>query len=75
MNTFARLAGTIALLLMALVGLLMSLCGGVFTVVTLDSREMAGIFVISIPSLLAGLAALWIACRKLRRRLVRPPAG
>ena len=74
MSAFWKIVGTIALLLMAVVGLLMSLCGGAFTVSNLGG-EMSGLLVISIPSLVSGILVVWIACRKLSRRLGRPPGS
>lgn len=68
MNTFLKVLGTIGLLLLGLVGLLMSLCGGIFTISALGGGEMAGFLVISIPSLVLGLAGLVFAARRLRRR-------
>ena len=68
MNTFLKVLGTIGLLLLGLVGLLMSLCGGVFTVSALGGGEMTGFLVLSIPSLVLGLTGLVFAARRLRRR-------
>jgi len=73
MSSIGKVVGTIALLLMALVGLAMSLCGGVFTASSIGNPGMLSLLVFSIPSLLFGLAVLWIACRRLRGRLDRPP--
>jgi hypothetical protein len=75
MSTLGRTLGTIALMLAALAGLLMSLCGGVFTISGFGVREMAGVLVISIPSLLLGLAVLWLAGRRLRARRGRRPGS
>jgi hypothetical protein len=73
MSSIGKVVGTIALLLLALVGLAMSLCGGVFTVTSMGASGMVGLLVFSIASLVAGLAVLWIACRRLRGRLGGPP--
>ena len=74
MKTFGKVVGTIVLLLMAVVGLLMSLCGGAFTVSNLGGA-MSALLVISIPSLVSGIALVWIACRKLGRRFGKPPGS
>ena len=47
MSSFGKVAGAIALLLLAAAGLLMSLCGGVFTYASVTTREMSGVWVIS----------------------------
>jgi hypothetical protein len=75
MNTFLKVLGTIGLLLLGLVGLLMSLCGGIFTVSALGGGEMTGFLVISIPSLALGLTGLVFAARRLRRRFAAPAQG
>ena len=46
----------------------MSLCGGVMTVANFGDEYFAAIVWISVPSLLVGVALLWVAVRKLRRR-------
>lgn len=56
---------TIALLLTGLLGLTMSLCGGVVTFIGLNPNGM-DILVISIPCLLLGLWLLRFAARRLR---------
>ena len=71
MSSFGRIVGTIALTLAGAVGLIMSLCGGVFTVAGFATSGMIGALVISIPSLLIGLGLLWFAGRKLRGRFGR----
>jgi hypothetical protein len=68
MSRFTKLAGTILLALLGCAGLLMSLCGGVMTVATFGDEYFAAIVWISVPSLLVGVALLWVAVRKLRRR-------
>jgi hypothetical protein len=73
MSSFGKVVGTIALLTAAVAGLLMSLCGGVFTFAGLTAQGMSGVLVISVPSLVAGLSVVWIAARKFRDRLGRPP--
>jgi hypothetical protein len=64
-----RILGTVAALLLGLIGLLMSLCGGGFTLVAVLSgdRGMVGILAISLPSLAFGLSFVWGAM-KLKNR-------
>lgn len=64
-----RILGIVGALLLGLIGLLMSLCGGGFTLVTVLSgdRGMWGILAISLPSLAFGLSFVWGAL-KLRHR-------
>jgi len=73
MSSFGKVVGAIALLAAAAAGLAMSLCGGVFTFAGLNTREMSGILVISVPSLLAGVAVVWFATRKFIERVGKPP--
>ena len=68
MKSLGYWLATIALLLLAVVGLAMSLCGGVFTVTVFGSNGTQGALAISLPSLLIGLAVLWRASGKLRQR-------
>ncbi len=71
---------TAALLASGLVGLLMTLCGGGYTVMTLltYARPVRGddyriaVFVVSVPSLLIGGAVLWLVRRRLRELRQRP---
>ena len=71
MSSVRKVIGTLALLAVGTLGLLMSLCGGAFTITGLGTSEALGALVIAIPSLLVGLALLWFAGRKLRGRLGR----
>jgi hypothetical protein len=73
MSSFGKVVGTIALLALAAVGLLMSLCGGVVTVGGLATQGMSGILVLSVPSLLGGIAVVWFAARKALQRVRTPP--
>ena len=73
MSSFGKIVATMALLALAAVGLLMSLCGGVFTINSLTTRGMAGFLVISVPSLLAGIVVAWFATRKFVQRVRTPP--
>ena len=59
MKTYAKVTLALCLGLMGIVGLLMTLCGGFFTVVGFKG----GVLPISIPSLLAGLALIWGAIK------------
>ena len=60
-----RILGVVTALLLGLIGLLMSLCGGGFTLVALLSgdRGMVGILAISLPSLAFGLSFVWGAMK------------
>ena len=64
-----RILGIVAALLLGLIGLLMSLCGGGFTLVAVLSsdRGMLGVLAISLPSLAFGLSFVWGAM-KLKNR-------
>ena len=64
-----RMLGIVGALLLGLIGLLMSLCGGGFTLVAVLSgdRGMFGILAISLPSLAFGLSVFWGAM-KLKKR-------
>jgi hypothetical protein len=73
MSSFGKVVGAIALLLLAAAGLLMSLCGGVFTYASMTSREMSGVWVISVPSLAIGSLVAWVAIRIFLKRSGRPP--
>ena len=73
MSSFGKVVGAIALLAVAAVGLAMSLCGGVFTFAGLTAQGMSGFLVISVPSLLAGVAVVWFATRKFLERVSKPP--
>jgi hypothetical protein len=54
-------------LLLGLVGLLMSLCGGGVSLMSLGQSGAAGVLVISIPSLLLGIGFIWLCIRILGR--------
>ncbi len=73
MSSFGKVVGAIALLVVAVVGLAMSLCGGVFTFAGLTAQGMSGFLVISVPSLVAGVAVVWFATRKFLERFAKPP--
>ena len=64
-----RILGIVAALLLGLIGLSMSLCGGGFTLVAVLSsdRGMLGVLAISLPSLAFGLSFVWGAM-KLKNR-------
>jgi hypothetical protein len=73
MNSFGKVVGAIALLVVAAAGLAMSLCGGIFTFAGLATKEMSGALLISVPSLVVGVALVWFAARTLLARGARPP--
>jgi len=73
MSSFGKVVGAIALLVVAAVGLAMSLCGGVFTFAGLTTREMSGALLIAVPSLVAGVALVWFAARLLLAQAAKPP--
>ena len=76
MSMFWKVVGAIALLAAAAVGLAMSLCGGMVTFLGLTQETgMSGFLVISVPSLLGGLAVVWFATRKFVERVRTPPEG
>ncbi len=60
-----RVLGIVAALLLGLIGVLMSLCGGGFTLVAVLSgdRGMLGVLAISLPSLAFGLSFVWGAMK------------
>lgn len=73
MNSFGKVVGAIALLVVAAAGLAMSLCGGIFTFAGLATKEMSGALLISVPSLVVGVALVWFATRTLLGRAGKPP--
>lgn len=73
MSSFGKVVGAIALLVVAAVGLAMSLCGGVFTFAGLTAQGMSGFLVISVPSLVAGVAVVWFATRRFLERVAKSP--
>jgi len=56
-------------LLLGLLGLFMSLCGGGFTVMGfgLGEEGSSGVLALAVPSLLLGLGLIWLCVRILRR--------
>ena len=72
MSSPGRILATIALMIAALLGLLMSACGGAFTLAGLAQKEMIGALVISLPSLIAGVWLVWVTGRRLRVRFRGP---
>ena len=54
-------------LLLGIVGLLMSLCGGGVSLMSLGDSGAASILVMSVPSLLLGIGLIWLCVRILRR--------
>jgi hypothetical protein len=73
MSSFGKVVGSILLAALGLVGLLMSLCGGLFTLGGLLQHNMYGVLAFSIPSLVVGLLLGWIAFRGLRGKSDEPP--
>lgn len=73
MSSFGKVVGAIVLFVLAVVGLAMSVCGGVFTLTGLSAQGMSGVLMLSIPSLVAGVALVWFAARKLRAGDAKPP--
>ncbi len=65
MSKSANAVVTFLLLLAAVAGLLMSFCGGFFTLTMLGPGKPHDFLVLSVPSLVIGLLLLWLACRKL----------
>ena len=72
MTSAARVLATLGLFVAGALGLLMSLCGGAFTIAGLATSEMVGVLAISVPSLALGAGLLWFAVRKFRGRSGRP---
>ncbi len=73
MSSFGKIVVAVALLAAAVVGLAMSLCGGVFTFAGLTARGMSGFLMISVPSLIAGVAVVWFAIRRFPKHVAKPP--
>jgi hypothetical protein len=72
-----RALAIVGALILGILGLFMSLCGGGFTVMGLSEPGSAGLLVITIPSLLFGMALIWLCVRMLSRvpREPEPPAA
>ncbi len=62
-----RTLTTIVALTLGLVGLLMSLCGGGFSLMSLTAPGAGGVLVIAVPSLLLGIGLI-LACVRLLNR-------
>lgn len=54
-------------LLLGIVGLLMSLCGGGFSLMSMGDSGAAGILAMSVPSVFLGIGLIWLCVRILRR--------
>ena len=78
MSRIASIAATIGLGIAGVIGLFMSLCGGIVSAVSLGGASSdpysKAVFVISLPSLLIGLGVLWWVVLALRRRAARRAA-
>ncbi|MBI3714585.1 MAG: hypothetical protein HY255_01175 [Betaproteobacteria bacterium] len=79
MNGFAKLLVALLVGAAGLAGLLMSLCGGFFTVVAIANGKINDSTVaISVPSLLIGGAIAWVAfwylMRSTKKAFTPPPA-
>lgn len=61
-------------IILALVGLLMSSCGGIFTFASLG-QSMKGVLVIALPSLAVGVLLIWIAVKIWKGSGPKPPAA
>jgi hypothetical protein len=59
-------------LLIGMLGLFMSLCGGGLTVLSLSASGADGLLAITIPSLLLGVGLIWLCVRTLRRMPPEP---
>ncbi len=67
-----RTVTIIATLALGLVGLLMSLCGGGISLMSLSAPGAAGVLVIAVPSLLLGIGLI-LACVRLLNRIRDEP--
>ncbi len=67
-----RTLTSIAALTLGLVGLLMSLCGGGFSLMSLGYPDAAGVLVIAVPSLLLGIGFILASVRILNRKRGEP---
>ena len=61
-----RLVTILAALLLGLVGLFMSLCGGTFTVMSVSSAGNAGMLLVAVPSAAIGVFLLVVTYRIFR---------
>jgi hypothetical protein len=59
-------------LLLGMIGLLMSLCGGGFTLMSLGQPQSVSFVAISVPAFLLGLGFIWLCVRILRRVPTEP---
>ena len=67
-----RVLVVVAALLLGLVGLLMSLCGGGVMIMTISdpgSELEVAILTIAVPCLLLGIFFVWLSSRVLRKKL------
>ena len=70
-----RIVVAILLLLGGLIGLGMTACGGIVTLMSLTEKNSGGLqlWAISVPSLLAGLLLLRVVSRQARKWRGEPP--
>jgi len=61
-------------IILALVGLLMSSCGGIFTVASMGQGTQS-MLVIALPSLAVGLLLIWIGVKLWKSSNPTPPAA
>lgn len=62
----SRLLAIIGALLLGIVGLFMSLCGGTFSILSMTMGESAGFLFIALPSIALGIFLLWVTDRIFR---------
>ena len=62
-----RVLAIVGALVLGLLGLFMSLCGGGVALMGFTDRTAASLLVLSLPSLLFGLGLIWRCVRILRR--------
>ncbi len=58
MNTAVKVIIAVLVAIFGICGLLMTLCGGAFTVMATSSQD-TGIYLLSIGSMVAGLLSMW----------------
>jgi hypothetical protein len=63
MDSIGKVITAIVMGIVGLVGLLMTLCGGVFTVNAFNTSGTLGLLIISLPSLAVGVGAMWAVAR------------
>ena len=61
-----RVLAIVGALVLGMIGLFMSLCGGGFLVMSLATQGAGGIAVIAVPSMLLGGFIIWLCVKILR---------